>query len=313
MCSCALAVAIGAVTLLPFSVLGSEVLNIYPDNFYFKWLNISLIYSLWNYVFFLSNVSMFILLPFAYFFIESQGFNLQKLHPRPLLSRVYETLIVCILVMIMLVTTTDVFYSLVLAENSSISFSLFYFTTLSTPLVYSFVSLSGVFLLLLSTPFGFAKMFDIFSGALNISSNPTMIRKKSSIKLPKSITGFSSFATPERLQAISCLRNKKYSESSVLTNQNEVYRRHESYRTMNFLRNFRDPPHKNTTPEMIAIVAADFLNKRRRRFNNYINKALPFWNSVKYPIFMLLLLILMVSFKNNILTFFRCFHYLWSS
>lgn len=300
MCSCALAVAIGAVTLLPFSVLGSEVLHIYPDNFYLKWLNISLINSLWNYVFFLSNVSMFILLPFAYFFIESQGFNLQKIHPRPLLSRVYETLVVCILVIIMLVTTIDVFYSLVMEENTSISFSLFYFTNISTPLVYSFVSLSGVFLLLLSTPFGFAKMFDIFSGALNITSNST-IRRKSSMKPPKSITDFSSFATPERLQTISCLRSQRYSESSTPTNQNSFCQRRESYRTTNFLRNVCDPPHKNTTPEIIAIMAADFLNKRRRHFKNYINKAMPFWSSVKYPIFMLLLLVLMVSYLEKVI------------
>lgn len=299
MCSCALAVALGAVTLLPFSVLGSEVLYIYPNNFYFKWLNVSLINSMWNYVFFLSNLSMFILLPFAYFFIESQGFNLQKLHSRPLLSRVYETLVVCILVMIMLVTATDVIYSLILTDNASISFSLFYFTNLSTPLVYSFVSLCGVFLLLLSTPFGFAKMFDIFSGSLNVSTKSATIKTKSLSKVPNiSVPEFIAISNPERLQAISCLRKKQNLErftNSILSTKNAQLQRQESYRTSNYLRNFRDPPLKNTTPKIIATVAVDFFQKRRRYLKDYLSRVVPFWNSVKYPIFMLLLLILMVN------------------
>lgn len=75
MCTWSLAVAMGAATLLPFSVIGSEIIQAYPGNYYFQWLNWSLIHSLWNYIFALSNLSLFILLPFAYFFIESQGFR----------------------------------------------------------------------------------------------------------------------------------------------------------------------------------------------------------------------------------------------
>lgn len=114
MCSCALAVAMGAVTLLPFSVLGSEVLHAYPDNYYLKWLNWSLINSLWNYVFALSNVSLFCLLPFAYFFIESQGFR--GIQTKPILARVYETVFVCALFIVLLLGIVDVFYSLVLSQ-----------------------------------------------------------------------------------------------------------------------------------------------------------------------------------------------------
>lgn len=156
MCTCSLAVSLGAVVLLPFSVLGSEVLHSYPDNFYLKWLNWSFINSLWNYVFLLSNVSLFFLLPFAYFFIESQGFSFQQ-RPKPLLSRVYETICVCALVIVILVGLAHVFYSLVLSEKLSVSFSIFNLPGLSIPLVYSFVSLIGVFLLLLSTPLGFGE------------------------------------------------------------------------------------------------------------------------------------------------------------
>lgn len=75
MCTWSLAVSMGAATLLPFSVIGSEIIQAYPGSYYFQWLNWPLIHSLWNYIFALSNLSLFILLPFSYFFIESQGFK----------------------------------------------------------------------------------------------------------------------------------------------------------------------------------------------------------------------------------------------
>ncbi|CAD5215855.1 unnamed protein product [Bursaphelenchus xylophilus] len=159
MCTFSLAVSIGAITLLPFSVLGSEVLLLYPDNFYFKWLNMSLISSLWNYIFLLSNVSLFFLLPFAYFFLESQGLSFHH-RPKPFLSRVYETIAVCVLVFILMICLANVAYSLYQPEGLHLVLSLLNFSNLSIPLVYSLVSLVGVALLLISTPIGFAKMFD---------------------------------------------------------------------------------------------------------------------------------------------------------
>ncbi|KAK6058520.1 hypothetical protein COOONC_03908, partial [Cooperia oncophora] len=75
MCSASLAVSIGSIALLPFSVVSAELLQRYPDNYYLQWMSWSLINSLWNYVFALSNLSLFVLLPFSYFFIESQGFS----------------------------------------------------------------------------------------------------------------------------------------------------------------------------------------------------------------------------------------------
>lgn len=168
MCSFSLSVSIGSVTLLPFSVIGSEVFHAYPKNYYLKWLNLSLIDTLWNYVFLLSNLSMFLLLPFSYFFIESQGFSfyLRTQRRRPILARVYETLVVCFLVIIILFGITDLFYSIFLPDLFTMSFSLVCISCLSTPMLYSFVSLIGVFMLLISTPLGLAKMFDIFSALL---------------------------------------------------------------------------------------------------------------------------------------------------
>lgn len=165
MCSFSLTISLGAVTLLPFSVFGSEVLLSYPDNFYLKWLNMSLINSLWNYVFLLSNVSLFFFLPFAYFFLESQGLSFHQ-RPKPFVARVYETICVCVLLFIMLICLANVFYSLFLSERLSLVFSLISFSNLSVPLVYSIVSLAGVVLLLISAPLGFAKMFDFGTGLI---------------------------------------------------------------------------------------------------------------------------------------------------
>lgn len=90
-CIFSFAVAIGSSFLLPLSIISNEVLLHYPDSYYIKWLNDSLIQGLWNHVFLLANVAIFILLPFAYLFSESSGF---LGHKKGVFSRVYETLVV---------------------------------------------------------------------------------------------------------------------------------------------------------------------------------------------------------------------------
>lgn len=50
-----------------------QVLHRYPASWYMKWLNSSLINGIWNLIFVLSNVSLFVFLPFAYLFCESEG------------------------------------------------------------------------------------------------------------------------------------------------------------------------------------------------------------------------------------------------
>lgn len=97
LCTVALAVSVGATLLLPFSIVSNEVLILYPNSYYVKWLNSSLIQGeliylfvggldafdiyrlycstgLWNHVFLFSNLSLFVFLPFAYLFTESEGF-----------------------------------------------------------------------------------------------------------------------------------------------------------------------------------------------------------------------------------------------
>ncbi|GMR44230.1 hypothetical protein PMAYCL1PPCAC_14425, partial [Pristionchus mayeri] len=161
MCTTSLAGSIGCILLLPFSVLGAELLQRYPSSYYLQWLSWSLLHSLWNYVFFLCNLSLFVLLPFAYFFIESQGFNKSR---TGVMQRAYETGAVCAILVVLLLCLSDIVFNLILpsAAGGSGGF-MFGLSSLSIPLLYSIVSLGGVVLLLVSTPLGFTKMFGIVS------------------------------------------------------------------------------------------------------------------------------------------------------
>jgi hypothetical protein len=73
-----LGISLGATLLLPISVISNEVLLLYPNTYYVQWLNGMLIQGLWNLIFLFANISLFILLPFAYLFIESEGFSGHK-------------------------------------------------------------------------------------------------------------------------------------------------------------------------------------------------------------------------------------------
>merc|ERR1719277_411567 len=89
-CSFSLAVSVGAAMLLPISTISNEVLHRYPKSWYMKWLNSSLIHGIWNLIFTLTNVALFLLLPFAYLFCESEGFTGAR---RGLINRAKEALV----------------------------------------------------------------------------------------------------------------------------------------------------------------------------------------------------------------------------
>lgn len=116
LCTFSLAVSIGAVLLLPISIISNEVLIIYPNSYYIKWLNSSLIQGLWNYVFLFSNLSLFVLLPFAYLFTESEGFFG---HRKGLMARVYETFTVLGLLGLVVLGMTYVISALIDKDKSS--------------------------------------------------------------------------------------------------------------------------------------------------------------------------------------------------
>jgi len=155
MCTFSLATAIGSALLLPFSIVSNEILLLYPDNYYMQWLNDSLIQGLWNYVFLFSNISLFILLPFAHFFTESEGFGSR----RGIMSRLNETLILLLLLFVLVLGLTYIISGLIGYSDIALINLLKLWNYL--PFLYSCVSFLGVLLLLLSTPLGFARLFSV--------------------------------------------------------------------------------------------------------------------------------------------------------
>jgi hypothetical protein len=143
-CVGALSVSIGSLLLLPISIVSNEVLLLYPNSFYIQWLNHSLIQGLWNYIFLFSNLSIFILLPFAYLFSESSGFIGYR---KGVIPRFYETLIVFTLLIIAVIGLVYVALAVFYPERSSF-ISMFDITTYHLPFLYSCVSFIGVLLLL---------------------------------------------------------------------------------------------------------------------------------------------------------------------
>lgn len=134
LCTVALAVSVGATLLLPVSIASNEVLILYPNSYYVKWLNSSLIQGLWNHVFLFSNLSLFVFLPFAYLFTESEGFIGYR---KGLMARVYETVTVLCLLGTLVLGMTYVLSALIDYQKSSLHTLL-----ICTPM--GFVQLFGV-------------------------------------------------------------------------------------------------------------------------------------------------------------------------
>ncbi|XP_050780885.1 protein LMBR1L isoform X2 [Gopherus flavomarginatus] len=157
MCTFTLAVSLGAVLLLPFSIVTNEVLLLFPHNYYIQWLNGSLIHGLWNLVFLFSNLSLVFLMPFAYFFTESEGFAGSK---KGILARVYETFVVLLLLTLLVLGMVWV-ASAIVDEDAGSRESLYDLWEYYLPYLYSCISLFGVLLLLLCTPIGLSRMFTV--------------------------------------------------------------------------------------------------------------------------------------------------------
>ncbi|XP_023392503.1 limb region 1 protein homolog [Pteropus vampyrus] len=139
-----LAVSAGAVLLLPFSIISNEVLLSFPQNYYIQWLNGSLIHGLWNLASLFSNLCLFVLMPFAFFFLESEGFAGLK---KGLRARVLETLVMLILVALLILGIVWVASALVDNDPASAE-SLYDLWEFYLPYLYSCISLMGCLLLL---------------------------------------------------------------------------------------------------------------------------------------------------------------------
>ncbi|KAG8509078.1 Protein LMBR1L, partial [Galemys pyrenaicus] len=157
LCTFTLAVALGAVLLLPFSIISNEVLLSLPRNYYIQWLNGSLIHGLWNLVFLFSNLSLIFLMPFAYFFTESEGFAGSR---KGVLGRVYETVVMLVLLTLLVLGMVWV-ASAIVDNNKASRESLYDLWEYYLPYLYSCISFLGVLMLLVCTPLGLARMFSV--------------------------------------------------------------------------------------------------------------------------------------------------------
>uniref|UniRef100_A0A8C6WKW3 Limb development membrane protein 1-like n=1 Tax=Neogobius melanostomus TaxID=47308 RepID=A0A8C6WKW3_9GOBI len=161
LCTFTLSVAVCAVLLLPISILSNEVLLAFPHSYYMQWLNGSLIRGLWNLVFLFSNLSLVFLMPFAYFFIESEGFAGSR---KGVMARVYEAVV--LLLLLALLVMGIVWVASALLHDNIARKSLYDMWEYYLPYLYSGISLCGVLLLLLCTPFGLSRMFSVTGSLL---------------------------------------------------------------------------------------------------------------------------------------------------
>lgn len=154
LCTFTLTVSLGAVLLLPMSIFSNEIMIMYPNSYYIKWLNGSLIHGMWNQIFLGSYMSLFVAIPFAYFFTESEGFAGSR---KGIMARVYETSVV--LGLLAVLVTSIVWVGLALIDRGRTTDGEAWVPGL--PFIYSCISLLGALMLLLCTPVGFARMFTV--------------------------------------------------------------------------------------------------------------------------------------------------------
>nr|XP_020742598.1 protein LMBR1L isoform X4 [Odocoileus virginianus texanus] len=112
---------------------------------------------LWNLVFLFSNLSLIFLMPFAYFFTESEGFAGSR---KGVLARVYETVVMLMLLTLLVLGMVWV-ASAIVDNNKASRESLYDFWEYYLPYLYSCISFLGVLLLLVCTPLGLARMFSV--------------------------------------------------------------------------------------------------------------------------------------------------------
>ncbi|XP_040009882.1 limb region 1 homolog-like protein isoform X2 [Xiphias gladius] len=116
---------------------------------------------LWNLVFLFSNLSLVFLMPFAYFFTESEGFAGSK---KGVMARVYEAVV--LLLLLALLVLGIVWVASALLHDNIARKSLYDLWEYYLPYLYSGISLFGVLLLLLCTPFGLSRMFSVTGNLL---------------------------------------------------------------------------------------------------------------------------------------------------
>ena len=92
LCAGGLAMALAGFLLWPFTMIATALLHeLCFENYYLTWLNAELLVTLWNYTFIGCNIALFALLPFAFFYSETDQL-------RTFFAKARETLTIMLLV-----------------------------------------------------------------------------------------------------------------------------------------------------------------------------------------------------------------------
>ena len=147
----------GKQTVVSAVLIIDTIISRYTKSWYIKWLNSSLIHGIWNLIFTLTNVALFLLLPFAYLFCESEGFTGAR---RGLFNRAKETLVTLLLLSVVVCGSMYILAAVIDRDQHTID-TLVNMYSYYLPFLYSCVSFLGVLLLLVCTPLGFVKLFTL--------------------------------------------------------------------------------------------------------------------------------------------------------
>ncbi|XP_054214764.1 limb region 1 protein homolog isoform X1 [Homo sapiens] len=119
-------------------------------------------FRLWNLASLFSNLCLFVLMPFAFFFLESEGFAGLK---KGIRARILETLVMLLLLALLILGIVWVASALIDNDAASME-SLYDLWEFYLPYLYSCISLMGCLLLLLCTPVGLSRMFTVMGQLL---------------------------------------------------------------------------------------------------------------------------------------------------
>eukprot|EP01104_Vermistella_antarctica_P003954 TRINITY_DN1435_c0_g2_i1.p1 TRINITY_DN1435_c0_g2~~TRINITY_DN1435_c0_g2_i1.p1 ORF type:complete len:553 (-),score=91.23 TRINITY_DN1435_c0_g2_i1:174-1832(-) len=144
LCTLGFTITIAAIGVIPLTILSNEIMLVYPHQHIVYWLNRQLVQDLWNTIFVGAHLCLFVLLPFAYFYHESNEM-LPKLQGGRFYYSCFLLLLLSLLVFTLAMVVHSIFWSS-LRLRSVIDFVAAY---------YSLVTLSGSCLFCVVAPFGF--------------------------------------------------------------------------------------------------------------------------------------------------------------
>jgi hypothetical protein len=147
LCAGGLAMALAGFLLWPFTMIATALLHneIFSGNYYLTWLNAELLVTLWNYAFIGCNISLFALLPFAFFYSETDQL-------RTFFAKARETLTIMVLVGMLMYGFT---YTLKMIFGMSDVDEL--------EMLNLFTCIGGALICLKATPRGYTKIFSWIS------------------------------------------------------------------------------------------------------------------------------------------------------